>query len=186
MHETYAYAILNRKTRRLRKETGNQHLRSVLHQGRSPRNTIMTAIIRPTKMLACSPTIFLISLIMFLFYGYFYLLFTAMPVLLEGVYGFSTGSIGLTYIGPGIGSLIGSLISGAISDTLAKHMNKAGGEGKPEYRMPLLVAASFIVPIGLFWTGWTAEFRQHWILPIIGTSILSIGVILAFVSQKSR
>lgn len=184
MHETYAYAILNRKARRLRKETGNQHLRSVLDEGRSPKRTIMTAIIRPTKMLVCSPAIFLISLLMLLFYGYFYLLFTAMPVLLEGAYGFSTGSIGLTYIGPGIGSLIGSLISGSISDALARYMKKAGGEPKPEYRIPLLVAASFIVPIGLFWTGWTAEFRQHWILPIVGTSILSIGVILAFVSQR--
>ncbi|RYP75276.1 hypothetical protein DL771_002496 [Monosporascus sp. 5C6A] len=185
LRETYAYAILNRRVSRLRKQTGNPYLRSALYQGGSAIEKLKKAIIRPTKMLTCSPTILLISFIMFLFYGYFYLLFTAMPVFLQAEYGFSTGSIGLTYIGPGVGSFVALLISGSISDRLARRMTKPGTAPKPEYRVPLLVAASFIVPIGLFWTGWTAESHQHWILPIIGTSILSVGVTLAFMSSTT-
>lgn len=121
---------------------------------------------------------------MFLFYGYFYLLFTAMPVLLEEQYRFSTSAIGLTYIGPGVGSLAGLLISGLFSDKLAQHLKKADGESKPEHRMHLFVLAALVVPGGLFCTGWTAEVHQHWILPIVGTSILSIGVTLSYVSQR--
>ncbi|KAF2260019.1 MFS general substrate transporter [Lojkania enalia] len=185
LHETYAYAILNRKANRLRKETGNQHLRSVLDEGRSPKRTLMTAIIRPTKMLVCAPIILLISLLMFLFYGYFYLLFTAMPILLAEQYGFSTSAIGLTYIGPGVGSLIGVLFSGLTSDKFARHLKKVDGESKPEHRIHLFIGASLVIPVGLFWTGWTAASHQHWILPIIGTSTMSTGVILAFVASTT-
>lgn len=123
---------------------------------------------------------------MFIVYGYFYLMFTAMPPLFQNTYGFSTGSIGLTYLGLGIGSFAGVLFSGTISDRLAQYLTtKAGGEPKPEYRLPLAVLASLIVPIGLFWIGWTAESHQHWILPIIGTAILSFGVTIAFVGWRS-
>jgi hypothetical protein len=159
------------------------YLRSVLDRGDSSRKILTTAITRPSKMLVCSPIIFLLSLYMFILYGYLYLIFTAMPTLFESIYSFSTGSIGLTYLGLGLGSFIGLLVTGASSDRLAKHMKiKAGGEPKPEYRLPLVVLASFTVPIGLFWIGWTAESRQHWILPVVGTAILSFGVTLAFVS----
>lgn len=181
MRETYAYTILDRKTRRLRKETGNEHLRSALDKGGSAEETLMTAIIRPTKMLVCSPVILLISFLMFMFYGYFYLIFTVLPPLYEEQYGFSTGQVGLTFLGLGIGSLIATTISGLTADRLALYMNKAGGEPKPEYRLPLLVLASCIVPIGLFWIGWTADSHQHWILPIIGSGVLSIGITFASV-----
>lgn len=184
MRETYAYTILDRKARRLRKETGNQHLRSALDEGGSALDTLKTAIIRPTKMLVCSPVILLMSVLMFMFYGYFYLIFTALPPLYEEVYGFSTGLVGLTFLGLGIGSLISTAISGLIADRLALYMNKSGGEPKPEYRLPLLVLASCIIPIGLFWIGWTADSHQHWILPIIGSGVLSIGI--TFASVRSR
>ncbi len=149
------------------------------------REILTTAIVRPSKMLICSPIIFLFSLYMFIVYGYLYLVFTALPTLFKSKYDFSTGSIGLTYLGLGVGSFAGVMASGATSDRLAHYMKtKAGGEPKPEYRLPLVVIGSFVVPAGLFWIGWTAESRQHWILPVIGTAILSLGVTLAFVSSK--
>lgn len=186
MHETYAYAILGRKTRKLRKERGTPQLRSELDKGHSSSDMLATAIIRPSKMLVCSPVILLLSLLMFVIYGYLYLIFTAMPVLFQGRYGFSTGSVGLTYLGLGIGSFAGSIFSGIASDNLAEYMQRKAGDSdpKPEYRLPLVALASFIVPIGLFWIGWTAESDQHWVLPIIGTSILSFGVTVAFVSRQ--
>ena len=183
MRETYAYTILDRKTRRLRKETGNEHLRSALDRG-SAEETLRTAIVRPTKMLVCSPVILLISFLMFMFYGYFYLIFTVLPPLYEEEYGFSTGQVGLTFLGLGIGSLIATVISGLTADRLAVYMNKEGGEPKPEYRLPLLVLASCIIPIGLFWIGWTADSHQHWVLPIVGSGVLSIGIIFATVRPE--
>ncbi|RGP66447.1 hypothetical protein FLONG3_8884 [Fusarium longipes] len=181
MRETYAYAILDQKTKKLRKETGNPKLRSALDKGTTTKELFNMAMVRPTKMLLFAPIVSLLSLYMALVYGYLYLLFTAMPTLFEKEYGFSSGSVGLSYLGIGTGSLIGLVISGATSDPLVSYLTKKnGGERKPEYRLPLMVAACFIIPAGLFLFGWTAEKKTHWILPIIGTSFLGVGMIVVF------
>ncbi|KAM4066943.1 major facilitator superfamily protein [Hirsutella rhossiliensis] len=183
MRETYAYAILNRKTKKLRKETGNQGLRSSLDNGHSSREIFATAIVRPSKMLIFSPIVFLLSLYMCILYGYLYLIFTALPDLFQHEYGFSTGQVGLTYLGIGAGSALGLVVCGAASDRLVETLRrKHGGEFKPEYRLPLMVIAGSAVPIGLFWFGWTAQAQRHWILPIIGTSFLGFGMTLAFMA----
>lgn len=187
MRETYAYTILKRKTNKLRKETGNPNLRSALETGKGPKELFKLAIVRPSKMLIFSPIVFLLSFYMAIVYGYLYLIFTAMPQVFEGQYGFSTGHVGLTYLGIGIGSIIGLFIAGGSSDRTVKYLTKKnGGEPKPEYRLPVMIFASFFVPIGLFIFGWTAEKNYHWFLPILGTSFLGLGMICAFVSTPSR
>lgn len=184
MRETYAVTILDQKTKRLRKETGNEKLRSALDTGRSPQELFRLAIVRPSKMLAFSPIVLLFSLYMAIIYGYLYLIFTAMPALFENQYGFSTGSVGLAYIGIGVGSLIGLLIAGALSDPVVRMLTKRyGGEPKPEYRLPALFLASLFVPLGLFLFGWTAEKNYHWFCPILGTAFLGLGMIAAFVCR---
>jgi hypothetical protein len=183
MRESYAYVILDRKTKRLRKETGNPNLRSALDTGLSPRDLFIFSIIRPTKMLFLSPIVFLLSLYVAVIYGYLYLLFTTMTGVYEGQYGFSQGSVGLAYLGIGVGSMIGLFILGASSDRLVKSLTaKNGGVAKPEYRLPPMILGAWFVPLSLFWYGWTAEKRDHWILPIVGTSFLGIGMLLCFVS----
>lgn len=64
----------------------------------------------------------------------------------------------------------GLVIFGAVSDMIVKRMSKANnGEIKPEYRLPPLLPGSLLIPLGLFWYGWTADKAEHWILPILGT-----------------
>ncbi|KAK7428786.1 hypothetical protein QQZ08_004711 [Neonectria magnoliae] len=185
MRETNAYTILKHKTERLQKETGNTKLRSAADTGRSAQELFRFAIVRPTKMLFFSPIVFLLSVYMAIVYGYLYLIFTAMPLLFQQQYGFTTGSVGLSYLGIGIGSIIGLAISGTTSDSLSRHLTKKnGGEPKPEYRLPVMVIASFTVPLGLFMYGWTAEKNMHWILPIIGTGFLGLGMICAMMGTS--
>ncbi len=185
LKESYAYAILNRKAKRLRKETGNPNLRSILDTGRTPKEVFRLAIVRPTKMLFCSPVVSIISLYMAILYGYLYLMFTILPVLFEEEYGFSQGSVGLTYLGVGIGSGLGLLINALVSDRLALRLKKRdGGEHKPEYRLPPTMFAAFLVPVGLFWFGWTADRHAHWILPILGGGPFGLGLVLVFVSPS--
>ncbi|KAH7259766.1 major facilitator superfamily domain-containing protein [Fusarium redolens] len=181
MRETYAYALLEKKAKKLRKETGNTKLRSILDNGTTTKEIFRLAITRPTKMLLFAPIVSLLSFYMALVYGYLYLLFTAMPTLFEGEYHFSSGSVGLSYIGIGVGSLTGLFISGASIDRFAQYLtNKNGGEAKPEYRLPFMGGACFIIPAGLFMFGWSAEHKDHWIVPIIGTAFLGCGMIIVF------
>ena len=64
IRETYAPVLLERKTKRLRKETGNPNLRSKLEQNLPPREVFVQAISRPTKLLFLSPICGLMSLYM--------------------------------------------------------------------------------------------------------------------------
>lgn len=97
--ETYASTILERKAARLRKETGNPNLRSKLASGLPPKEIFVRAITRPMKMLFLSPIVGLMALYVAVNYGILYLFFTTMTFVFEGTYHFSSGAVGLSYIG---------------------------------------------------------------------------------------
>lgn len=147
IRETYAPILLERKVEKLRKETGNTNLKSKLASNIAPVELWRLSIIRPMKMLVLSPVVLALSTYMAVVYGYLYLLFTTLTTVYEGSYGFSQGSVGLTFLGIGVGSLFGVIIFGAGSDRLMKYLSK-GGAMKPEYRLPLMIPGSFLLPIG--------------------------------------
>jgi MFS family permease len=186
MSETYEPVLLEKRTRRLRKTLDrpalfHRYTDNVSWQGRMSR-----AIVRPIKLLFTSPIVLLTSLYVGLVYAYTYLLFTSFPLMYEQVYGFDQRSVGLTYLGCGVGFSIGLVIFGTLSDRNAKKKAQAGdGEWKPEYRLPPLLPGSIVVPIGLFWYGWSAEAHVHWIMPIIGTGIFALGNLAIFLPVQT-
>ncbi|KAH6877176.1 major facilitator superfamily domain-containing protein [Thelonectria olida] len=210
--ETYAPVILQRKTERLRKETGNPRLRSKLDAGLSPADYFKRGILRPFKMLAFSPICIICGLYVGLAYAYLYLMFTSLTPLFMRIYGFSTINSGLTFLGLGVGSMIGVAYFSASSDKYIKKMaakekeqaeaaraqQADGGEAgdvqddsasdvgglKPEYRLPPLRIGAFLLPAGLFIYGWTAEYKVHWIAPIIGTAVMGVGNLIIFMSLQ--
>jgi MFS family permease len=185
MRESYAYVLLQRKTDHLRKETGSLHLQSALKTDTDPKELFKRSIVRPMKFLI-SPIVFLISLYMAIVYGYLYLMFTTFPRVFEDQYGISNGSVGLTYLGTGIGSFFGLVFCGAVSDRLVANLKKRnGGAAKPEDRLPIMFIGAFLVPIGLFLYGWTADKKAHWIFPIIGTGFVGAGLFTVFVSPST-
>lgn len=181
MRETYEPVLLMKKVKQLRKETGNENLRSKLDSGISAREYFWRAIVRPTKMLFLSPIVLALSIYMAVVYGYLYLLFTTLTLVFEERYHFNSGTVGLVFLGIGVGSLLGLAVFGVASDKIVKRMTAANnGVTKPEFRLPPLIPGSFCIPIGLFWYGWTAQTHQHWILPIIGTLWVGLGLLATF------
>ncbi len=47
-----------------------------------------------------------------------------------------------------------------LSDKMLKRQAQ-GGVIKPEYRLPLMVYFTPIMPIGFFWYGWSAVSKTH-------------------------
>lgn len=43
-----------------------------------------------------------------------------------------------------------------------------------------MIPASVLVPIGQLWYGWSAETKQHWIMPNIGICIYSLGLVVGY------
>lgn len=180
--ETYEPVLLQRLTNQLIKETGNKELRSKLDSGISKTAYFKRAIIRPSKMLIFSPIVLCLSIYMAVVYGYLYLLFTTLTPVYEGVYHFSSGIVGLVYLGIGLGSMSGLVVFGVLSDRILKHLTKKSGTGemKPEYRLPPLVPATFLIPIGLFWYGWSVDKHAPWIMGVIGTGFVGFGMLATF------
>ncbi|KAI0503244.1 major facilitator superfamily domain-containing protein [Xylaria bambusicola] len=182
--ETYHSTLLARKAARLQKADGSRTYIAAGSTRSTPRELLRKSIVRPLKMLCKSPIVLILSLQLAVGYGYLYLLFTTFIFVFEGQYHFNAGAAGLSYLGLGVGFLIGLLANGFSSDYLAKREAK-GGEIKPESRLAPLLIGSLLIPAGLIWYGWTAEFRIHWIVPIIGTSLIGIGVNLIWVPIQS-
>jgi hypothetical protein len=181
--ESYAPILLARKAARLRKETGNPKLRGKYDTGLSPRDHFKRGIGRAIKILIFSPIILSLSINMGLVYSYFYILVTTFTPVFEDNYHFASSVTGLSYLGVGIGFLIGQTICAKLGDRiLARMTKKNGGEMKPEYRLPLCCVGGALMPIALFWYGWSVQAKVHWIVPIIGTGVLGLGNSLIFVS----
>ena len=181
MRETFAPVILERKTHRIRKLTGDANLRSELANDLTPLTAILQAISRPAKMLILSPIVLLFALLMGLAYGLMYLLYTTLSQVYEQQYGFSIGTSGLAYLGAGIGTFIGLGIIMYYSDKIAIKKSR-GAEIKPEHRLPPLIYGYIPFPAGFLIFGWTAQFHVHWIVPIIGNGLAGIGVMFVYVS----
>lgn len=185
MKETSAPVILERKTKRLIKETGNKNLRSKLASDLSPKDLFRFSIVRPMKMLTQSVICFAMAIYVAITYAYLYILFTTFTTVYINQYGWHGGVAGLSFLGLGIGSLMGQLVFTHWGNkTAAKHMKR--GDFKPEHRLKIMAQGSIFMPIGLFWYGWSVQAKAHWIVPILGTGVIGFGLLMTFVSHSLR
>jgi len=180
LKETYAPLLLQQKTDRLIKETGNTHLRSQLagDEATSVAQNLKLAAIRPFKLLFLTPIVTLMAVYMAVVYGILYLLFTTFSFVYVKQYGFDEGASGTTFLPAGIGMFIGIIIFGAMSDIIVQKNNAAGLEHRPEVRIlpSFSLPAGLLLPAGLFLYGWSVHFAIHWIVPMIGVVLFSIGL----------
>ena len=84
-------------------------------------------------MLIKSPIVAGLSLYLALIYGYLYLLFTTFSAVFPEQYGFSTETLGLAFLGMGVGQILSLLVLSWLSDSLHSRLTQKHGEEKPEY-----------------------------------------------------
>ncbi|KAL4786577.1 major facilitator superfamily domain-containing protein [Aspergillus varians] len=143
---------------------------------KSPWKLLRHSITRPIKMLLFSPIVLLISLYSGTLFGLIFLLFTTLPSVFETDYHFSTGVTGLAYLGLGIGMVLGLTLFAVLSDKLLGQ-SRNGTVSRPEDRLILMKYFAPITPLGCFLYGWSAHYHVHWMVPILGTSIIGLGAL---------
>ncbi|KAJ7121826.1 multidrug resistance protein 4 [Mycena crocata] len=182
LQETYAPVLRARKLKKqFRADPKNLGLMDpAIQEGVSEK--IWINLSRAVVLLTTSFICFILSLYNSLMYGVYYLMFTTFPPLFTETYGFSVGISGLAYLGLGIGFILASGVGAVINKKFYfKLSERNGGVGKPEMRIPAIIFGSFFVPVGLFWYGWSAEAKIHWIMPIIGSGIFAFGFTTTFI-----
>ncbi|ODQ79520.1 hypothetical protein BABINDRAFT_171711 [Babjeviella inositovora NRRL Y-12698] len=186
--ETYPPTLLKRKAARLRKEHANPNLKCIyeIADGETVAGRFYVNFTRPVKLLLFHPMVFGLGLFMAFVYGFLYLMIVTIPTVWGEVYGFSKGISGLLYLPMTLGYFLGIIFWTWINDKTYKRLvAQNGGVAKPEFRLPMLVCAGVIIPVGLLWYGWSAEKHLHWIMPSIGLWIFAFGLIAVFQTIQS-
>ncbi|GAO14566.1 hypothetical protein UVI_02032760 [Ustilaginoidea virens] len=92
------------------------------------------------------------------------------------IYNFGALQTGLVYISPFIGGVLGTGVAGKISDVLVRAMSRRnGGLYEPEFRLVMAIPIMMTTCIGLMGFGWSAQERDHWIVPTLFFGVLSFG-----------
>jgi MFS family permease len=165
-------------------DTGNEKL--ALEADNNLLAALRVSIVRPFRLLATQPIVQVIALYMAYIFGLFYLLIASFPRVWIGQYNQSTSIAGLNYLSLGIGFIIGALFNARISDRiLARLTQKNKGVPKPEFRIPMMFVGSAFMPIGLFWYGFSANAKAHWIVPNLGIVVFAAGSVLCIEAMQT-
>ncbi|EGX94298.1 MFS multidrug transporter [Cordyceps militaris CM01] len=176
--ETFKVILLERKAKKLSKETGKAYYTSESHEKLSSR--LAVSLTRPFRLLFTHPTIQLMGVLLAYNFGLLYLVLATFATLWIDRYRQSKLMSGLHYIALVIGYTVASQVGSRFMDKIWAYLKKRAGGTKtaPEYRVPLMVPGAFLVLTGIFIYGWTAQYRVHWIGPDIGIAIFGCGIIL--------
>lgn len=74
----------------------------------------------------------------------------------------------------------GSLADRMTSSAASKAGGADGPKHKPEHRLPPILPGAAYIPVGLVIYGWTAEKEVFWLVPILSTVLIGLGLILTF------
>lgn len=140
---------------------------------------VALSLLRPFQLLLLEPMCFCLALYSAILLGILYLFFGAFHLVFQEVYGMNLWQIGLTFLGIVTGMLIAAASNPIWCIIRERLLNrddeKSSGESEPEYRLPPAILGGVLIPIGLFWFGWTTSSSIHWIVPIIGSAFFGCG-----------
>nr|POE52003.1 efflux pump vrtl [Quercus suber] len=126
---------------------------------------------KAVHILATQPVVLTMSTYQALIFATMYSLYSQFTSIFSSApYHFTTIQIGLTYLGPAIGFIITAGFIVAYIDPLYNYLAKRQNtDGRPEYRLPLANIGAVMLPISLFWFGWSVDKNMYWSIPLAAT-----------------
>ncbi|KAJ6116998.1 Major facilitator superfamily domain general substrate transporter [Penicillium capsulatum] len=177
--ETYHPVILQRRANHLRKTTGVWAYRSRLDENTPTFRQILTKyLLRPLQMLFLEPILVCMTIYVSLIYGILYLFFVAYPIAFRQVRGWGNeGVAALPFLGILVGVLLGCLVV-TVATRLWYAPKVRNGTVVPEDRLPPMILAAFLLPIGLFWFAWTSKPEIAWAPQVIAGAPIGMGILM--------
>lgn len=182
LRETYGPVILRRRALRRSKGSSNAARQVLPPKDKSATQSLVHSITRPLRLLLFSPIVLFLSLYAAFAFGLMFLLFTTFAEVFSSQYQFSIGITGLTYLGLGLGMSMGVAAQALLGQKIVDSRTAKRGSKEPEDRLAFMACMAPILPVGLFWYGWSAEYHTHWIVPILGTLPVGFGIVCIMVS----
>lgn len=148
-----------------------------LYHGRLNADNWFKVSLRPFVLFAY-PAVLWSSIIYACSIGWLIVISETMAIIYRNpqAYNFSALQTGLVYVSPFIGGILGTGVAGKISDIIVKAMaRRNGGLYEPEFRLVMAIPILITTCIGLMGFGWSAEEKDHWIVPTVFFGLVSFG-----------
>ncbi|CAK7206165.1 hypothetical protein SEUCBS139899_008950 [Sporothrix eucalyptigena] len=146
------------------------------------------SVYRPFHMLFTEPVVFFFSLWVAFAWAVLYLTFGSIFLVFEDVYDFNMEQAGYAFSSMLVGATVATVI-GLYQDRfllkilpLPQVLRDRLRSGVPENRLCGACVTSILLPIGLFIFGFTARPDYHWIAPMIGIGISTVGIFAVYLS----
>lgn len=137
------------------------------------------ALCRPLRLLVTRPIIPVLSFVYALEFGIYCLVLSTYATLWIDRYHESKGISSLNYIAIAIGAAFAAQGGGHIMDLIWRRLrNRPNSTVSPEFRVPYMVPAVLLIPIGLFWYGWSVHARISWVMVDVGVIIFTGGIFM--------
>ncbi|KAJ5193520.1 hypothetical protein N7449_009662 [Penicillium cf. viridicatum] len=179
--ETFEGTLLKQRARRLRTKTKNWALHAKVEEKVvSPRDITVRYLLRPFQMLLQEPILLLLTLYVGFIYGFLYLCFVAYPISFQEERGWNDGVGALPFVAVICGVFFACLIIVVFSLTRYRTFIIRNGRVQPEERLLPMIVGGIILPVGMFWFGWTSNSHITWVPQVISGAFLGSGVLLIF------
>lgn len=185
--ETFKVPILRRRAAKLRKETGNENIKSIF-EIENPHSTakLWESIMRPAVVFAGSSVLQAMSVFGGVSYTFFYVVSTTLPDICEEIYGLNPTEMGFVFISFSIGSVVSVILCNRLLDRIYIRLRDTHkGVGLPEYRLPLVLIGAFTIPISAAFYGWVPALRLPLVYCLAAVASMGLTGMLGFLPVMS-
>lgn len=151
---------------------------------------VRISVYRPFHLLVTEPVVFFFSLWVAFSWAVLYLTFGSIPLVFSRSYGFTIQQSDAVFAAMLVGALLSTVLSIYQESLLARYLAFSSQKSpekqsrlvrsldlaSPEARLYFACVESALVPIGLFWFGWSHFATVPWIVPTLGIGCATMGI----------
>ncbi|EXJ79294.1 hypothetical protein A1O3_08796 [Capronia epimyces CBS 606.96] len=134
----------------------------------------------PFKLLATEPVVFFFSLWVSFAWALLYMTFSVLPLVFSTRHGFTTEQNGAVFAAITVGTILATIVSIYQPRLAQRRWPKL--TTSPEGRLYFACLESALLPIGLFWFGWTTYSSVHWISPVLAIGVAEMGIFVIYLA----
>ncbi|KAL8767317.1 MAG: hypothetical protein Q9209_006155 [Squamulea sp. 1 TL-2023] len=140
------------------------------------------SVYRPFHLLTTEPVVFFFSLWVAFSWAVLYLTFASIPLVFGTNHHFNIEQNGAVFASIVVGAILSTILS-ICQEKIAIRYGKLSTT--PEGRLYFSCIESALMPIGLFWFGWTSFPQTHWTAPTLAIGCATMGVFSIYLAVST-
>ncbi|KAJ5895617.1 Major facilitator superfamily domain general substrate transporter [Penicillium taxi] len=186
LRETRGSVCLSKRAKALRQATGDDRYVDV-NELEAPgiKEMLHNSSVKAIKMLATEPVVFALGIWISFAWFLTFLFLSVIPITFQEKKGWGEGVSGLPYIALCLGTTIGWLANYFQIKKYESIVNDPNRKVTPEDRLYGAMCGAYFLPVGLFIYSFTQYKQIHWMGPMVGLTLISIGIFFIFESVYS-